>query len=355
MTRIAKVLCAYVAVINLVLVLAATSLLGGCNSEEQHDDRFKIGITQIATHQSLDTNRQGFLDRMTQLGFVSAQNVEYDVRIAELDTDMARAIAKDFVTDQKDLIFCISTRSTEICAEEALDADIPIVFGSVSDPALVGLVETWNSPGRNTTGVSEWLDMKTQIDLIKLVNPDITRIGTLYNHEDYNSMLQVDGFVSVATDMEIAEVVKVTVTNPEEVLSAIESLVTLVDAVWLGTDQIVENSLDSVVRVCKDNRIPLFSYNVNYVKAGAIAGLKMDFYEVGVKCAEIAARILNGEDPGSIPVYRLDIADVDLFLNVWAAEQIGLSVAQNVLDMAQEIIQVPGTYLNSANLSNISE
>src|SRR5690554_6504209 len=43
----------------------------------------KVGITQIVEHPSLDAARQGFIDRMAELGYAEGADVTYDIQSAQ--------------------------------------------------------------------------------------------------------------------------------------------------------------------------------------------------------------------------------------------------------------------------------
>ena len=48
----------------LALILASIPFMAGCAAEEEK--LYKVGITQIATHPDLDSNRQGIIDAMAE-------------------------------------------------------------------------------------------------------------------------------------------------------------------------------------------------------------------------------------------------------------------------------------------------
>ena len=64
------------------LILLATAVAGTAKT-------VNIGIAQIAEHPALDAARQGFVDRLAELGYQEGQQVVYDVRNAQ--GDMATA------------------------------------------------------------------------------------------------------------------------------------------------------------------------------------------------------------------------------------------------------------------------
>jgi len=327
-----KTLNLLVSIICLSLILAiALPVTTGCGPSLT-----KIGITQIVTHPALDANRQGFIDQMAEEGFVEGENVEYDYRTPEGDMSIAASIAQKFVSDKVDLILAIATPTSQACVKAIEGTDIKLVFGSVTDPVAAGLVDSWDKPGGSVTGISDWAEVGTQVQLVVDIIPGVKKLGVIYNAGEVNSKVQVDELEKVAPGLGIEEIVKATAATTADVLAAAQSLVGRVDVIWVPTDNTVVSAFESVVKVCEDNEIPLFAADVATVERGAIGTPGIDYYQLGRECGQVAARILQGENPADIPVKKVDMTD--LFLNPSAAERMGVTIPQSVLDTATEIV-----------------
>lgn len=316
----------------LIMVFAFTlPMMTGCGP-----GMTKIGITQIVTHPALDANRQGFIDQMVEEGFIEGENVAYDYRTPEGDMTIAASIAQKFVTDEVDLILAIATPTAQACVQAVEGTDIKIVFGSVTDPVAAGLVDSWDNPGGSVTGISDWADVTTQIQLVVDIMPDAKKLGVIYNAGEVNSVVQVDELKKVAPDLGITEIVEATAATSADVLAAAQSLVGRVDVIWIPTDNTVVSAFESVVKVSEENMIPLFAADVATVERGAIGTPGIDYYQLGRECGQVAARILRGENPADIPVKKVEMTD--LFLNPSAAERMGITIPQSVLDKATNIV-----------------
>jgi putative tryptophan/tyrosine transport system substrate-binding protein len=319
--------------ILLVLVLGLTlPLLSACGSKAT----YKIGITQIVTHPALDANRQGFIDQLTAEGFIEGEDVVYDVRNAEGDMTIAAAIGQQFVSEKVKLILAIATPSAQACVQAAKNTNVPIVFGSVTDPVAAGLVDSWDNPGDDVTGISDWADVDTQIQLILDIVPTVKKLGVVYNAGEVNSVVQVNDLKNVAPSLGITSVIEATAATTADVMTAAQSLVGRVDAIWVPTDNTVVAAFEAVVKVCEDNEIPLFAADTATVERGAIGTPGIDYYELGKECGQVAARILRGENPADIPVAKVQMTE--LWLNPSAAERMGVTIPQSVLDEATNIV-----------------
>jgi putative ABC transport system substrate-binding protein len=319
-------------------VLLALFLIQPATAGESESERmYTIGITQIVTHPALDANRKGFMDQMEQEGFVQGKNVEYDIRNAESDMSLASSIAQKFVSNDVDLILSIATPTSQACVNKIKGTEIPLVFGSVTDPVSAGLVDSWDHPGGNVTGVSDWADVGAQVELITDVVSEVQSLGVVYNAGETNSKVQVQQLREVAPQYGIENVEEASVAKSANIITSAQSLMGRVDAVWVPTDNTVVSGFEALVKVCEDNNVPLFAADTATVKRGAIGTPGIDYYELGQQNAKLAARILRGENPGEIPVQRMEMNK--LYLNPSAAERMGVTIPQPVLDRATDIVR----------------
>jgi len=323
-------------IILLILLLVITTLPAGGKSAPTTEKTYKIGITQIATHPSLDAARTGFIDQMAEEGFIEGENVEYDYRNAERDMTLAATIAQKFISGPVDLIFSITTPSTQACVAADKNKEIPIVFGLVTDPVAAGLVESWERPGGYVTGISDWTEMAPHLELILEVCPYVKRLGTIYNPGEINSLVQIAELKKAAPDFGITEIVEASAAGATEVIPATESLMGRADAIWIPTDNTIGTALEAVIKVCEQHKVALFIANPSHVERGVIGAVGINPYSLGKEDAKIAARILRGEKPADIPVKKCPVTD--LYLNPSAAERMGVTIPQSALDKATKIV-----------------
>jgi putative ABC transport system substrate-binding protein len=307
--------------------------MGGCTSKPE-GKVYKIGIAQLATHPALDAAREGFIKAMADEGFVEGVDVEYDVGNANGDMSIATTIAQKFVSEKVDLLLAIATPMAQACA--AATEDIPIVFNCVTDPVAAKLVDSWEKPGGNISGVSDWADVATQVKLILEICPNVKKIGTVYNAGEPNSLVQIEELKKCAPGLGIEEVVERTVSTSADVLTATHALEG-VDAIWIPTDNTVASAYDAVVKVCEEKRIPLFGADVAIVEKGAIATPGIDYYYHGEQSGKFATRVLRGKNPANMPVEKCEMTE--LYINSTAAGRVGVTIPQSVINRATKIIQ----------------
>jgi putative ABC transport system substrate-binding protein len=110
-----------------------------------------------------------------------------------------------------------------------------------------------------------------------------------------------------------------------------------VDAMWIPTDNTVASAYDSIVMACEDMKIPLFGADVAIVEKGAIATPGINYYYHGEQSGRMAVCILRGESPGGISLEKCEMTD--LYVNPTAAERIGITIPQSVMDRATKVIE----------------
>ncbi len=288
-----------------------------------------IGITQIVEHPALDATRKGFIDALKDHGYIEGKNVKYDVQIAQGNMATANAIAKNLVGKKVDMILAIATPT----AQAAVNAtkDIPILIAAITDPVGAGLVKSLEKPGGNVTGTTDRSPVDKQLELEKKIVPNLKKLGVIYNSGEDNSIASVKAIKAEARKLGI-EVVEATVTNSSGVMMAANSLVGKVDAIHVPTDNTVVSAFEAVVKVCQDNKIPLFAADIDSVPRGAIAALAIDYYRLGRQTGEMAYRILQGAKPGDMPIETLK--DLKLAINLDAAKKMGVTLPKDILSKA---------------------
>lgn len=294
----------------------------------------KVGITQIVEHPSLDAARQGFIERMAELGYAEGADVTYDIQSAQGDFATAQTIARKFQSDGVDLILAIATPTAQAAAH--IIKDIPILITAVTDPVTADLVESIARPGTNVTGTSDLTPVKAQLELLKEILPNATRVGVVYNAGEVNSVVQVDIAREAAAQLGLT-LVEATAGNSSEVLQAAQSLQGRVDAIYVPTDNTVVSALESVVLVAERAKLPLIAGEADSVAKGALATIGIDYYQLGRQTADIAYRVLQGEDPAEISVEYLE--EQNVVVNLGAAQRMGVTIPESVLAKAVEVIE----------------
>ncbi|MCM1988845.1 ABC transporter substrate-binding protein [Oceanirhabdus seepicola] len=305
-------------------ILLGAVLLSGCAKKDEGEKKIKIGVTQIVEYSALDENRDGFIKALEDNGYKDGEKIEIDFQNAQGDLPTAQMIAKNFVSQKKDLIFAISTPS----AQGAYNAtkEIPILISAITDPVSAGLAEALEKPNTNVSGTSDYIPVNKQLDLIKLLVPEAKNIGVLYNTSEVNSQVQVDELKDQCKKYGYS-VVEVGVSSTNEVNNAVTSLVNKIDVLYVPTDQLVVSSMPIIVEKTIGNKIPVIASESGSVELGALATQGINYYRLGYKTGEMAVKVLQGEDISKMPIEISN--ELDIILNEDTLEALSIEKPQN--------------------------
>lgn len=292
-----------------------------------------LAVTQIVAHPALDAAYQGVLDELAEAGFKQGENLRVLHEIAQGDQTIATQIAKKFAGEKPAVIVAISTPSAQAVAAAA--RDIPIVFTAVTDPVAAKLVDNLEKPGKNITGYSDRVDLADSVQMVQSMLPEVKKLGTIYNPGEANSVVAVEALEKAAADKGLT-LEKAAATKSAEVLDAARSLQGKVDAVLLTSDNTVISALPTVIQAGERGKLPVFTVDTSSVETGAVAAVGFSYYDLGRATGKQVAQILNGAAPGDIPVGFLQAHD--LYINVKAAEKMGVSIPDAVRQSASQVV-----------------
>jgi len=298
-------------------------------------EQLKIGISQIVEHPALDNCRDGFVDGMEKAGYNTGEDVIYDFQNAQGEFSNAISIAQKFKDDQVDIIVAISTPIAQAAAQ--VTSEIPIIIGAITDPVAANIAESWESSGNNITGMSDAAPNEAQLKLIPRFFPQATKVGTIYNAGEANSVVQVELSREICKELGL-ELVEATVSNSSEVLMAAQSLDGRVDVFYIVTDNVAVSAFSSIVKVSLEEEIPIIVADPTFVPDGGLTSFGIDYFTLGQKSAEKAVQVLEGKLPSEIPIGKLDQAEeLKFVINMDIAQQLNLEVPADLLGEADSI------------------
>ncbi|MGE5587855.1 MAG: ABC transporter substrate-binding protein [Clostridia bacterium] len=319
--------------VGVIVVLAAALLV--VNVIQKRSSVTTIGIMQIIEHPALDAAKKGFIDGLAEEGFVEGDDLKFESQSAQGDMATAQSIAQKFVNDKVDMILAIATPTAQAAAKAT--TTIPVLITAVTDPVAAELVESIDRPGTNVTGTSDLTPVAKQLELLKQLVPTAQRVGIIYNAGETNSVVQVNLAKEAAPALGI-ELVEATASSTSGVYEAAQSLVGRVDAIYVPTDNTVVSALESVIKVAEESTIPVVVGEEDGVRRGALATVGIDYYALGKQTAKMAAKILREEaEPSEMPVEYQE--DVRLVINLKAAEKMGVTVPESLIQQAYEVIR----------------
>lgn len=322
--------------VMMTMALAATAFVGcGSDSSSKSDKaEYTIGISQFAEHGSLDNCREGFLEGLKEAGIEEDKNLKVYYDNAQTDTGTAGTIADSYVSKKVDLVCAIATPSAMSAYNSCMKADIPVVYTAVSDPVGAGLVKKDGANAGNVTGSCDLLPVEEQLKMIRAMMPEAKKIGILYTTSEANSVSTIKEYKEKAGEYGF-EIVDTGINTIADVDLAASDLVGKVDCICNLTDNTVVQALQTVIEKANAKNIPVFGSEIEQVKAGCVAAMGIDYFELGKKTGAMAAKILKGEATAEETEY-IKNADSALYVNTAAADKIGMQLDADYISGAAE-------------------
>ena len=294
----------------------------------------RVAVVQPLTHTSLNQIRDTIVSELEE----SDVGFEIVTRNAEGDSAALSTILENVKSDGVDILVPIATNTAQSAKMVFEDTGIPVVFAAVSDPVAAGL--TGDDCGF-ITGVSNNIPAAEIVNLISDFQPDYRLIGFLYTSSETNSVSTINAAKAYCDANGIAYE-EVSIANLSELQTAVETLISRdVDALYTGNDNSIASAMSTYIDVAYEYGIPVYCGADSMVADGGFATIGVDYVQLGRQVAAIVARVAGGEQPEDIPYETL--ADYARFVNLQAAERIGIEVSDDILAAYNVLVEADGT------------
>jgi putative ABC transport system substrate-binding protein len=280
----------------------------------------------------------GFRRGLTEGGFIEGQNVSIDFRWANGEYGRLPQLAAELVSRRVSVIAAVGGELSGVAAKGATHT-IPIAFATGSDPIKGGLVESFNRPGGNATGVvtlTNFMEAK-RLGLLRELAPKAEVIGVLVNPSFPASIIQLRDIAEAAPALGRRLVIVKASTDAELADAFGRLLGARVDALLVGADPYFDVRRDRIVAFAAENRLPAIYQFRDFAVAGGVLSYGVDFRETYRQVGLYTAKLLKGANPAQLPVQQID--KFELVINIKAAKAHGIAVSDNLLSLADELIE----------------
>jgi len=313
--------------IAVILILAAGLLSGGSVAAKE----ITIGVLIANTRPGLEADQNGFAKALKEAGIQAT----YDRQNAAGDMAAAEAAAEKFVADKVDMIHAVGLEAAQAAAKVV--KDIPVVYSSVRDPVGAGIVPSLAAAGGNITGVSNAWPIEQQVEEFHRILPGAKKWGTVYSGDDPYTVQAVER-ARAAMNSKGLELVEERVSTYDEIKDSAKSMVGKVDAFFIMADQMVAVEFGTISGISDKHKIPLFTGTPAQVTRGAIAGMGIDFYQVGYSAGHKAVMIIKeGKKPGEIASGSSE--HLILYISLKSAKRQGVEIPEEFLKKADRVFK----------------
>jgi putative ABC transport system substrate-binding protein len=253
-------------------------------------------------------------------------------------SDLLPEFAAELVRHNVDVIFAPSTPAA-LAARQATDT-IPIVMVASGDPVATGLVASLARPGGNVTGLSSFTPPISQarIELLRETFPGITGVAVLWNAADPGKTHELQATRTAAQAQGLRQQL-LAVRGPDDVGSTLQgAALGPSDALIVLGDAVLHSCRLDIVNFVGHRRLPtLYDRQEYYVGDGGLMAYGPSFPGLFRRAAAYVDKIASGARPADLPVEQPPAAD--LTINLQVAQALGLTIPQQILMRATEVLR----------------
>jgi len=276
---------------------------------------------------------------LKQAGYVEGQSVALEYRFADHRLDRLESLASELV--QRHVAVILAGGNAAAVAAKKTTSTIPIVFAIGEDPVQLDLVKTLNRPGGNVTGISflggTQLASK-RLQYFRDLVPGAKTIAYLLNpNGGPTAQLQLREAQKAARALGL-QLMVLKASGDSEIDAAFQILLEKsVAAVFVSGDAFYLSRRDRLVGLAAKHGIPASYHFREFATAGGLMSYGANIADSFRQAGTYVARILKGENPAELPV--LEPASFNFVINLKTARALGLSIPNEVLLRAEEIIR----------------
>ena len=225
--------------------------------------------------------------------------------------------------EKPDIILALGTRAAKF-SQQYLN-NFPIVYALVLNPE--------NIEGNNITGVLLDIPARMELESVKKIFPEVKKIGAIYSDE---SLARVNELNQAATDLGL-QLIKKKINDDKELPQAVSDIAWQINCLMMVADTKIyfPQSVKYLLLESLRQKFPVIGLSKLHTKAGALLSIDCDYYDLGRQSGELAIRVLDGEQPGSIPPERP--RKVTFSLNLYSAGRLGIKFSPDIIKGSENV------------------
>jgi len=278
-----------------------------------------------------------FQSGLADNGYIAGQTVLIEYRWALGQYDRLPTMAADLVRRPVAVLAAVGGEPAAMAAR-TVTSTIPIVF-AMDDPVKQGLVESFNRPGGNATGMavlSPDLEAK-RLGLLHELVPQASTIGVLLNPNFPPAQHQLEE-VHIAAQATNLQILALRASTDREIDEAFDTLMKQrIAALSVASDPFFDTRRDKLIGLAARYAVPAIYQFREYPAAGGLISYGIDIANVYRQIGIYVGRILKGAKPADLPV--MQPTKFELVLNLKTAKTLHLAIPSGVFSIADEVIE----------------
>ena len=297
-----------------------------------------VGFLSSASADAYTDRVREFRQGLRDAGYVEGENVAIEYRWAEGQYDRLPALAAELVRRQVAVI--VAAPFPSVLAAKSATAIIPIVFSVGDDPVKLGFVSSLARPGGNLTGVNFFGAevVSKRLEFLRELIPGVGRLAVLVNPSNATvSEATVRGVEAAARGTGV-QVQVFNAGTRREIDAAFANLMReRSDAVFVGGDAFFTSRRVQLANLAARYVIPSSFSQREMAEAGGLMSYATNTRDTYRQAGVYVGQVLKGAKPADLPVVQS--AKFEFVINASTARMLGLTVPDNLLAAADEVIE----------------
>lgn len=233
-------------------------------------------------------------------------------------------IYQEVASSEASLIFALGTPAAKTTQQTI--KHIPTIFVMVLDPERSNIMPP---------GVSMSISFETKLRELKRILSGVKKIGFVYSPA-YRSLY---GRALKACRKLDLELIGREVGSQKEFPQALEYISSeKIDCFLMSTDPKIyfTKSVEHLLTEGLQKGFPVIGLSSSYTRAGALVSFECDYEDLGKQGAELALRVLGGEDIAKLG--SEEPRKIKYSLNLHTAKRLGIKIPEQIKKEASEVI-----------------
>jgi putative ABC transport system substrate-binding protein len=310
--------------------------LGG---RAQQDGKIhRIGF--LADDPTIPTQAAGeaFLEGLREHGFAEGRNLIIERRFAQGAPERSSELAGQLAGLDVSLI--VASGQNDIAALKEANRSIPVVMVNAFDPVGMGIVDSLVSPRGNFTGLTSPISLRMlgkRLQLLTNAFPRISQLAVLRTPNFATDEVQWSWLERAAPAFNV-KLIAVSMTGRGELESAFAVLRReRPDALFCLNNPLTLIFRKEIADFAVSERLRGVYPFAEVAEAGGLMSYGASRPELFRRAAAYVANILNGAQPGEMPIEQP--SRFELAINLKTANAIGIKVPPALIALAEKVIE----------------
>ncbi|MBC8414444.1 MAG: ABC transporter substrate-binding protein [Nitrospira sp.] len=309
------------------IAISAILLISCTNKAEEKN--YLLGI--VNPNPKLEKTIKSFKAAMASNGYEEGKNISYYSIFKQHDIDLK---LPELIKQNPDLILTFTTPGTKKTLDAVRGTNIPVLFGILYDPLEGGIIDDLVNKKENITGVKVAGSVQKALEWLPGLKPGIKNVFVPIKFDTQAARLSLaelsSGAEKLGINLQIAEV-----EDKAQLTSALSAIPANTEAMFILNSILIVSNIDEIVSKATMLNIPIGS-NTGQIDRGVTITYGQDSEYTGKQAARLAHKILMGAPASGIPI---ETAHFKLGINLKKALEIGLTVPDNILQMADIVVR----------------